>query len=86
MLPSLAAAIAPVTNIAPTDPLHWHNWHITLTEPVAVPCRARIGFEPYDEAVVIDRCEGSGPYVCHLVEPLQRVHMAGTPVTVLDGA
>jgi hypothetical protein len=79
MNPVLASSVAPVSTAHPSDPIHWHNWNLPITEPVPVPCRARID----EEIVAIDSCRGVGPYVVHLTEPLRAPHAMGSPVVVL---
>jgi hypothetical protein len=84
MPPTLATSIAPVRNVHPTDPLHKHNWVITLTEAVPDESVLRIGDPPHSEPVTVEQCTGNGPYVVKLANRISRPHCAGTSVTVID--
>lgn len=81
--PTLAAAVAPVRNAHPDDPLNRHNWIITLTEPVPDGAHLRIGRPPHSEPVHVDTCTGNGPYLVQLRNRIARPHALGEPVTII---
>jgi hypothetical protein len=83
MANTLAAAVAPVRNVHPSDPLHQHNWIITTTEPVPDGAHIRIGQPPHSEPVHVATCTGSGPYLVRLRNRIAKPHAAGEPITVL---